>query len=144
MQKDKKELQFSMEDLYNFHLFQDKEPKENSDDDIDDNTFQFSPVTHSRFAETCNEQNDSLTSSPLSDSENDDDTKLEFSFNEEDQKPSSLGKDSLTVNYLSNPFSLLHLILHTPRLFNQIWALHKEQHYPQFKKQMYLHFQICL
>ena len=66
MQKDKKELQFSMEDLYNFHLFQDKEPKENNDDDIDDNTFQFSPVTHSRFAETSNEQNDSMTSSPLS------------------------------------------------------------------------------
>ena len=105
MQNDKKELQLSMEDLYNFHLFQDKEPKENNDDDIDDNTFQFSPVTHSRFAETSNEQNDSLTSSPLSASENDDNTKLEFSFNEEDQKPSSIGKGSPTVNsFISNHF----------------------------------------
>lgn len=100
MQKENKEMQFSMEDLYNFHLFQDKEPKDNNDDNIDDNTFQFSPVTHSRFAETSNEQDSSLTSSPLS--ENDIDTKLEFSFNEGEQKPSSLEKDSLTVHLLYN------------------------------------------
>ena len=47
MQKDKKELQFSMEDLYNFHLFQDKEPKENNDDDIDEG------ATHSTCSLPC-------------------------------------------------------------------------------------------
>ena len=77
MQKGNKEMQLNMEDLYNFHLFED-----NNDDNTDDNTtFQFSSVTHSRFAETSNEQDTSLAS----DSENDEDT--EFSFNKEELKP---------------------------------------------------------
>ena len=82
MQKGNKEMQLNMEDLYNFHLFEDKSPKDNNDDNTDDNTtFQFSSVTHSRFTETSNEQDTSLAS----DSENDEDT--EFSFNEEELKP---------------------------------------------------------
>ena len=76
MQKGNKEMQLNMEDLYNFHLFEDKSPKDNNDDNTDDNT-----TFHSRFAETSNEQDTSLAS----DSENDEDT--EFSFNEEELKP---------------------------------------------------------
>ena len=77
MQKGNKEMQLNMEDLYNFHLFED-----NNDDNTDDNTtFQFSSVTHSRFAETSNEQDTSLASN----SDNDEDT--EFSFNKEELKP---------------------------------------------------------
>ena len=56
MQKGNKEMQLNMKYLYNFHLFEDKSPKDNNDDNTDDNTtFQFSSVTHSRFAETSNE-----------------------------------------------------------------------------------------
>ena len=118
MQKESKEIQFNMEDLYNFHLFQDKSPKEDNDNITDDNTtFQFSSVTHSCFAETSNEQDTSLASTPLSDSESNDDT--EFSFNEEDLKPSSIEKDSLTIFLYIIPYSHLPPFPHTPLSFHQ-------------------------